>query len=96
MNYLYGIITKPILFPFETEERSNEIVDIFAKDSDGFKGIYPVGCKFIIWYYDSLNNAKAARNIARMQGIVVGKNIARYKYDKDNLVLDEEWIKEQR
>jgi len=97
MKYLYSVATGPIIYPFESKERSEEIFDIFVKDCDGFTAIHLIIPSGILWLYDSLNNAKAAKNIARMQGICCGKNIARFIWDeKDNLEVDIEWMKEQR
>lgn len=96
MKYLYSVATGPIIYPFETKEQSEEIFDVFVRDCDGFTAIHLIKPSGILWLYDSLNNAKAARNIARSQGIVCGRNIARFKWDeKDNLEFDIEWMKEQ-
>ena len=43
-----------------------------------------------LWFFDSLNNAKGARNVARAEGVICGENICKFVYSDGEFVLDME------
>ena len=44
---------------------------------------YPRG---LLWIFDTLNNAKGARNLMNSKGIVTGNNICEVTYDKMGII----------
>lgn len=85
-KYLYSVATG-MVNPFL--KRSRRAAEFMAKQ-EGFVAVHPAGEMGMLWLFDSLNNAKGARNLARAEGITCGKNICRFRWDGgDNLVLDD-------
>ena len=65
-------------------KRSREAVE-YIKDLDGFVGVHPVdGCT--LWLFDTLNNAKIARNLMLSKGIQCGDNIC-------DVFVDEKYLR---
>ena len=45
-----------------------------------------------LWFFETLNDAKGARNLMRSKGIAVGANISKWDVAADGIPdLDEEW-----
>ena len=62
----------------------------------GFVAIAPVDYYGgMLWLFDSLNNAKRARNMMKLKGIGTGNNICRFTYENKQLVFDEEYAKRE-
>ena len=69
-------------------------VDIMRKGSrdasrmigkqDGFLAVYPTAMH-TLWFFDSLNHAKAARNVIRANGAQTGDNICRFIVGEDGI-----------
>ena len=55
----------------------------FIAEQEGFKAIYPFDLHHILWFFDSLGNAKIARNKMRAVGIAPGNNISEFVVLKD-------------
>lgn len=54
----------------------------FMRDQEGMLGIYHGGERGLLWLFDTKNNAKIARNKAKAEGIVCGKNICEAYVDE--------------
>lgn len=55
----------------------------------GFVATHPCE-RGTLWFFDTLNNAKGARNVARAEGIICGSNICKFVYRDGQFVLHEE------
>ena len=76
-KYLWSVATgnvNPLM------KRSRAAVK-FLSEQPGFVAIHPTDGRGLLWLYDSENNAKGARNMARTKGIMCGRNICRFKWD---------------
>lgn len=80
-KYLYSVATGAISL---VNKRSREAYEFMAKQ-DGFVSIYPA-IGHTLFLYDSENNAKGARNMARTKGIQCGNNICRFKSDGESII----------
>lgn len=67
--------------------KSREAVD-FIKTLDGFVGVHPAHPNGTLWFFDSKNNAKGARNLMEAQGILTGRNICRGWIDGETLHME--------
>lgn len=77
-KYLWSIATGNIN-PFMRKSRQ---AMKFLMGQPGFVAVHPTpDSRGTLWFYDSENNAKGARNMARTKGIVCGKNICRFRWD---------------
>lgn len=66
----------------------------FIQKQKGFVAIAPVDYYGgNLWLFDSLNNAKRARNMMKLKGIGTGNNICRFTYEDGKLVFDEEYAR---
>lgn len=68
-----------------TKKASRQAVK-FAGTLDGLVcaiDCYPQG---LLWIFDTLNNAKGARNLMNSKGIVTGNNICEVIYDEKGLI----------
>lgn len=74
---LYSIATGMIDI---TRSSSRAAVE-FIKSCEGFVAVH-ITAKGVLWLFDSLNNAKIARNKCEGEGITVGKNIALFTADE--------------
>lgn len=76
-------------------KRSRQAVK-FLSEQPGFIGVHPTpDGRATLWFYDTENNAKGARNMARTKGIECGKNICRFRWgDGMELVFDDPNYKE--
>lgn len=82
MKYIYSLATGG-LNPFE--KKSRLAVD-FLKSCEGFYGVYPYDKSGrILWFYESENFAKIARNRGKAIGIEFGRNIGRFKVGADGI-----------
>ena len=92
--YLWSVATGKInLF----KRKSREAVNYMTKQQ-GFTAMHitPDG-QNTLFLYDSENNAKGARNMARTRGIECGTNICRFKWDGgDMLEFDDPNYKEDK
>lgn len=61
----------------------------YIKGLDGFRGVHIVpNDGRTMWLFDTLNNAKIARNLMESQGIVCGKHIV-------DVFVDEKYLAEK-
>ena len=74
---LYSIATGMI----DITRRSSRAAAEFIKSCEGFVAVH-ITTKGILWLFDSLNNAKIARNRCEGEGMTVGKNIALFTVDE--------------
>lgn len=44
----------------------------------------------LLWFFDTLNHAKGARNVARAEGVICGANICKFVFSDGQFVLDTE------
>ena len=65
-------------------KRSKEAAEFMTKQ-DGFVAMSTV-IGNTLFLYDSENNAKGARNMARTKGIVCGNNICRFRIDGESVI----------
>ena len=77
-------ITTGNINPFMS--RSRAVVD-FIKQQEGFIGVHPHYPDGTLWVFDTLNNAKIARNRIKGQGGIAGKNIMEAELINDTLIL---------
>lgn len=68
---LYSIATGMI----DITRSSSRAAAEFIKSCEGFVAVH-ITTRGILWLFDSLNNAKIARNKCEGEGMTVGKNIA--------------------
>ena len=57
----------------------------FITSQTGFVAVHPHAPHGVLWVFDSLNNAKSARNMAESKGILCGRNIMLGRIDGDTL-----------
>ena len=53
----------------------------FIKSQEGFLGVHIIPDKRILWVFDTLNNAKRAKNNIESKGIHCGKGIGEIEVD---------------
>lgn len=61
-------------------KKSREALN-FIKNLEGFVGAQPHYPYGTLWFFDSENNAKIARNLMQAKGILCGKNICKVEAD---------------
>lgn len=87
---MYSVATGRILI---WKKASRDAVRFIQKQK-GFVAIAPVDYYGgTLWLFDSLNNAKQARNMMKLKGIGTGDNICRFTYEDGKLVFDEEYAR---
>lgn len=87
---MYSVATGRILI---WKKASRDAVRFIQKQK-GFVAIAPVDYYGgTLWLFDSLNNAKQARNMMKLKGIGTGNNICRFTYEDGKLVFDEEYAR---
>lgn len=74
---LYSIATGMI----DITRSSSRAAAEFIKSCEGFVAVH-ITTKGVLWLFDSLNNAKIARNKCEGEGMTVGKNIALFTVDE--------------
>lgn len=62
-------------------KKSREAVEYIAV-LDGFMGVHTLQDGRNLWIFDTLNHAKAARNLMEREGIVCGKEIGEVYVDE--------------
>ena len=83
-KYLWSVATGNIN-PFM--RRSRKAIK-YMMDQKGFVAVHPTPDNSgTLWLYDSENNAKGARNMARTQGIECGRNICRFRWDGGPMIV---------
>ena len=69
----------------------------FMGEREGFKGVHvhpETGS--LLWFFDSENAAKVARNEAEAQGIECGRNICKWNVAADGVPeFDSDWARER-
>ncbi|MCR5255053.1 MAG: hypothetical protein K6D96_03905 [Acetatifactor sp.] len=83
-KYMWSVATGKINIFWK---KSRQAVDLMTKQ-DGFIAIFPTS-DHTLFFYDSENNAKGARNIAKSKGILCGKNICRFRNDETGPIFDD-------
>ena len=92
-DYWWSVATGKVS-PFS--KASRKAVEFMSKQ-EGFKGAKGVDNHGMLWFYDTENNAKGARNMARLKGIKCGNNICRFKVMDDGaLEMDDPRYNEVR
>ena len=79
---LYSIATGMI----DITRSSSRAAAEFIKNCEGFVAVH-ITTKGILWLFDSLNNAKIARNKCEGEGMTVGKNIALFTADEKGQLI---------
>lgn len=74
---LYSIATGMI----DITRSSSRAAAEFIKSCEGFIAAH-ITTRGVLWLFDSLNNAKIARNRCEGEGMTVGKNIALFTVDE--------------
>ena len=74
---LYSIATGMI----DITRSSSRAAAEFIKSCEGFIAVH-ITTRGILWLFDSLNNAKIARNKCEGEGMTVGKNIGLFTVDE--------------
>ena len=74
---LYSIATGMI----DITRSSSRAAAEFIKSCEGFVAVH-ITTRGVLWLFDSLNNAKIARNKCEGEGMTVGKNIALFTVDE--------------
>ncbi len=70
------------------KKASREAVKMLSTQP-GFVASHPCE-RGTLWFYDTLNHAKGARNVARAEGVICGVNICKFVYHNGQFVLDKE------
>ena len=83
-KYMWGVATGRINIFWK---KSRQAVDYMTKQ-EGFLAIFPAN-DHTLFFYDSENNAKGARNMARTKGIQCGNNICRFRNDELGPIFDD-------
>ena len=83
-KYLWSVATGNVN---PLKKKSRIVVDCMRKQK-GLVGVHPTP-NGTLWLFDSENNAKGARNMARTQGIICGENICRFKVEENGIVFDD-------
>ena len=85
-RYVYTITTGALPDPIFHRKQAKKVAEFF-KGLDGLYGISPVphpkGGTATLIAFDTLNNAKAARNLLRHEGNSVGKYIMKARVEKN-------------
>lgn len=63
-------------------KRSRDAAKYISKQK-GFKAVFPSGEGHTLWFFDTLGNAKIARNRMRAEGIQCGRNICEFVIRED-------------
>ena len=74
---LYSIATGMI----DITRSSSRAAAEYITSCEGFVAVH-ITTKGVLWLFDSLNNAKIARNKCEGEGMTVGKNIALFTVDE--------------
>jgi hypothetical protein len=74
---LYSIATGMI----DITRSSSQVAAEYIPSCEGFIAAH-ITTKGVLWLFDSLNNAKIARNKCEGEGMTVGKNIALFTADE--------------
>ena len=89
-KYVWSVATGRIsLF----QKASIDAVQFMSKQK-GFVAIQMPPGGGTLFLYNSLNNAKGARNLAEAKGIQCGLNICRFRHEGDTIVFDDPNYKE--
>lgn len=67
----------------------------FITNQSGFKAVHVTEYGGTLWLFDSLNNAKQAKNMMEFVGIEAGHNICKFIYKDGTLIFDEEFAKRE-
>lgn len=92
MKYWWAIATGNVNILMKRSRQAAK----FMKEQEGFIGahIVPDG-RGTLWFYDTENHAKSARNLGRAEGIKFGTNICRWIVGEDGVPeFDTEWADE--
>lgn len=79
---LYSIATGMI----DITRSSSRAAAEYITSCEGFIAVH-ITTRGILWLFDSLNNAKIARNRCEGEGITVGKNIALFTADEKGQLI---------
>jgi len=79
-EYRWAVFTRPV----HIFKKSSRQADRFMATMDGCTQAYH-RFAYSIYFYDSLNNAKIARNKAEYHGIDCGPNIIKFKLENNEL-----------
>ena len=82
-KYVYSVSTG-VINPLK--RKSRQAVDFLTKQ-EGFFAIHLAGDLGTLFLYETENDAKGVRNMAREKGILCGKNICKFEYDERNCCL---------
>ena len=82
---VYSVATGHINVLRKASRAACKIMD----SQEGFLAIHPCD-RGTLWFYDSLNAAKGARNVARAHGIQCGDNICEFEFKNGSFVLQKE------
>lgn len=87
MTYWYGLATGAVK-PWIKASR-NAVK--FMTDQEGFIGVHPTpDCRYTMWFFDTLNNAKRARNRGENKGIQFGYNISVFEVGDNGVPM---WVR---
>lgn len=89
-KYVWSISTGRVSILSKKSRKAAE----FMTSQEGFEFCYPTR-SHTLWFYTTENNAKGARNLARTQGIVCGKNICRFRREGNTVIFDDPYFNEQ-
>lgn len=91
MKYWYALPTGRI----DILRKASRKAAKFMSKQKGFVGVHPTD-GYTLWFYETLNDAKGARNLGEAEGIQFGYNISRFKVGADGVPeFDEEWMKKE-
>ena len=87
MDHIYSVATGS----FDIKNKASRAAVKLMKNQDGYVGtiVEPTRSARLLWMYDSLNNAKIARNTAEGYGIKCGSNIVEFNMEDGNWVPGE-------
>lgn len=87
MTYWYGLPTGAVNPLMKASRQAAK----FMTSQEGFIGVHPTpDGNYTMWFYDTLNNAKRARNQGKSKGIVFGYNISVFEVGDDGVPM---WVR---
>lgn len=64
--------------------RESRRASVYISKLEGFLAVYPTP-NHTLWFFDTVNHAKAARNMIRAKGAETGDNICRFIVGEDGI-----------
>lgn len=83
---IYTVAIGNFSFPLTKDQK--KVVDITMKECKGLIAVHPHYPDGTLLFFDTLNNAKEARNILNSYGVQTGSNIVKGEFDFDTNTMN--------